>query len=181
MFDGLTGVDPDADPKRKVRVALVVRFRPPRDAQCAPHRITWGVEHEVEAVAFGLDLDSPLGTDLCAHDRPVRAKQPRRRGIAASFYESRVVTKIGEEIRSDDTTRHARIVPAAQWPPGNGSAAGGAPPWTMFAHGLFLELFPLARAVEVRGDRRVDECNEERGDREKERGRRGRSGQQIAA
>src|SRR5439155_1185470 len=35
--------------------------------------------------------------------------------------------------------------------------------------------------VEVRGDRRVDECNEERGDREKERGRRGRSGQQIAA
>ena len=66
-------------------------------------------------------------------------------------------------------------------PPGNGSAAGGAPPWTMFAHGLFLELFPLARAVEVRGDRRVDECNEERGDREKERGRRGRSGRQIAA
>ena len=32
MFDGLAGVDPDADPQRKVGVALVVRFRPPRDA-----------------------------------------------------------------------------------------------------------------------------------------------------
>src|SRR2546430_4827818 len=62
-----------------------------------------------KAVAFGLDLDSPLGTDLCAHDRPIRAKQARRRGVAACLYEGRVVTKIGEEIGSNEDRKSTRL------------------------------------------------------------------------
>src|SRR5258706_14413729 len=51
-------------------------------------------------------------------------------------------------------------------------SARDAPP-AMVACRLFLELFPLARAVQIRGEAGVDEDDDEAGDREKEWRRRG--------
>src|SRR5207247_10671223 len=61
-------------------------------------------------------------------------------------------------------------------------AAHGTSSRTSLADRLLVELFPLARAVEVRGDRSIDEHDDETRDREKERrgARRGRANVEAA-
>ena len=102
------GVDADADPERKVRVALVVGLGPPRDPEGATDRVAGRGEDEIEAVALGLDLHAALRANLRAHDRPESSNETRGGGITMRLDEHGVVAEIGEEIGANGSSWHGR-------------------------------------------------------------------------
>ena len=94
---GLARVDPDADlDRRATRLAGLV-LRGAHDRQPALDGAARRGEHDVEAVALGLDLRAAELGDLAPDETPVPVEEGGRGGVAVRLHELRVVAQVGEQ------------------------------------------------------------------------------------
>ena len=133
---GLARVDADADlDGRPIRLAGVV-VRRAHDRQPALDGAARRGEHDVEAVALGLDLRAAELGDLAPDDAPVPVEEGGRGRVAVRLHEPRVVAQVGEQepvgSRRDDGLRtvgslHHGTVPRARRPRADAGAAATRP------------------------------------------------------
>ena len=135
--DRLAGVEADADPKPVFGVALLLARDLLEDRHSAFERGGGRLEHDVEGVAFGLDLRAVKARDLAPDEVPVVAQELGRLRVPVRLDEGRVVTQVREQEhaglrggRSLGRTGcgHAGILGSVHRPHGdNGGAGTGAP------------------------------------------------------